>query len=76
MSYSRTDVVNRERLAHVSMMETLAEFSKVVAKGEATPEQIAFMSEMAKVFDKEKYERVKREVHRRMGSSFDYLSCL
>lgn len=76
MSYSNAELVNRERLAHVSLMESLAEFSKVVAKGEATPEQIAYMSEMAKLVDQEKYERIKREVHHRLGSGMDFLSCL
>lgn len=76
MNYSNAELVNRERLAHVSLMESLAEFSKVVVKGEAIPEQIAYMSEMAKLVDQEKYERIKREVHHRMGSSMDLLSCL
>ena len=76
MSYSSAEVLNRERLAQVSILESFAKFTEKVIEGEATPEQIAYMSEMAKIFDQEKYERIKREVHHRLGSSLDFLSLL
>lgn len=76
MSHSNTDIWERERLAQLSVMESLAKFTEKVVEGEATPEQIAYMTEVAKAFDKEKYERIKSELHRRLGTSFEMLSLI
>lgn len=72
----RYELERKEYQARIELMEELAVFSHRVANGEATSEEIAYMSEMAKIVDQSKYERIKREVHHRMGTSLDFLSCL
>lgn len=49
----------REDVARIEMMEQLAAFSGRVANGEATSEEIAFMTEVAKTVDQSKENRLR-----------------
>lgn len=53
------ELLKREDEARVEMMESLAAFTKEVAAGKASPEQISYMAEVAKLVDTQRYDKLR-----------------
>lgn len=72
----RYELERKEHQARIELMEELAVFSHRVANGEATSEEIVYMSEMAKIVDQSKYEDLKSAIYRTMGFGSDLLKSI
>ena len=63
-------------MAEAMALEAIAHFSMVVAKGAATPEDMAFMTKVADLLDESRMREVKRIARKGLASNSEILSSL
>lgn len=70
------DASIEEKKAYSRLLNSIADFSEKLVKGEATPDEIAYMSKVADLAEQAKYERMKNAIYQQFHFGSDLLSSL
>lgn len=70
------DASIEEKKAYARLLNSIADFSEKLVKGEATPDEIAYMSKVADLAEQAKYERMKNAIYQQFHFGSDLLSSL
>lgn len=70
------DASIEEKKAYVRLLNSIADFSEKLVKGEATSDEIEYMSKVADLAEQAKYERMKNAIYKQFHFGSDLLSYL
>lgn len=70
------DASIEEKKAYVRLLDSIADFSEKLVKGEATSDEIEYMSKVADLAEQAKYERMKNAIYKQFHFGSDLLSYL